>query len=267
VFLDDSLRGFLSRLLGWTNADAVDQAIRSIELAVAHHAHLVLRGPGDLVPIARALHRRTIGADRPFIVCDPRRRDVPASARSPANHDSGVAAFEAARGGSLCVRSTRLPRDFSSVRSLIRARDARVQFIICAGDRYADDILLTMPAPIIFPPLEMRSSEVPRIVDEYAIDAIKALGARPECLTADDRAWVVEHQASSLSEIEKATLRLVALRISANTSIAAALLGIAPVSLFRWMGRRAMLPMEVAASGPVQRRSDRLGTGTVVDPA
>ena len=102
--LDDSLHGFLSRLLGWTNTDAVDQAIRSIELAVGHHAHLVLRGPGDLVPIARALHRRTIGADRPFIVCDPRRRDVPASVRSPANRDSGVVAFEAARGGSLCVR-------------------------------------------------------------------------------------------------------------------------------------------------------------------
>jgi hypothetical protein len=243
VALDDSLRGFLSRLLGWTNTDAVDQAIRSIELAVGHHAHLVLRGPGDLVPIARALHRRTIGADRPFIVCDTRRRDVPASVRSPANRDSGVVAFQAARGGSLCVRIRRLPRDFSSVRALIRAPDACVQFIICAGHRHADDILLTMPAPIIFPPLQTRRSEVPRIVDEYAIDAIKALGARPECLTADDRAWVVEHQASSLSEIEKATLRLVALRVSANTSIAAARLGMAPVSLFRWMERRAMLPM------------------------
>jgi len=130
------------------------------------------------------------------------------------------------------------------VRALIRAPDACVQFIICAGHCHADDnILLTMPAPIIFPPLETRRSEVPRIVDEYAVDAIKALGARPECLTADDRAWVVEHQASSLSEIEKATLRLVALRVSANTSIAAARLGMAPVSLHRWMERRAMPPV------------------------
>jgi hypothetical protein len=141
------------------------------------------------------------------------------------------------------VRIRRLPRDFSSVQARIRAPDARVQFIICAGHRHVDDILLTMPAPIILPPLETRRSEVPRIVDEYAIDAITGLGARPECLTADDRAWVVEQQASSLSEIEKATLRLVALRISANTSVAAARLGMAPVSLFRWMERRAMLQM------------------------
>jgi hypothetical protein len=45
---------------------------------------------------------------------------------------------------------------------------------------------------------------------------------------------------AQLRRIEKATLRLVALRVSANTSIAAARLGMAPVSLFRWMERRAM---------------------------
>jgi len=44
--------------------------------------------------------------------------------------------------------------------------------------------------------------------------------------------------------IEKATLRLVAIRESRNLSSAAAPLGMAPVSLSRWIGRRK-LPMHV----------------------
>jgi transposase-like protein len=46
---------------------------------------------------------------------------------------------------------------------------------------------------------------------------------------------------TSLSEIEKATLRLVALRSSATVSQAAARLGMAPVSLSRWVARRKLL--------------------------
>jgi hypothetical protein len=55
---------------------------------------------------------------------------------------------------------------------------------------------------------------------------------------------VRKNAASSLPEIEKATLRLVALRHSRNLSQAAARLGMAPVSLSRWIGRREM-PMPV----------------------
>jgi hypothetical protein len=47
-----------------------------------------------------------------------------------------------------------------------------------------------------------------------------------------------------LPDIEKATLRLVAIRESRNLSSAAARLGMAPVSLSRWIGRRK-LPMHV----------------------
>jgi hypothetical protein len=47
-----------------------------------------------------------------------------------------------------------------------------------------------------------------------------------------------DHAAASLAEVEKATLRLVTLRTSRNMRHAAARLGMAPVSLFRWLGRR-----------------------------
>src|SRR4051794_1803101 len=101
------LRPFLARMLGGANPGAVDLALRSLVLALDHRATLVLCGEGDLVPIAWVLHRRTLGADRPFIICDPRRGTKAASVRSPASRASGVAALEAATGGSLCVRARR----------------------------------------------------------------------------------------------------------------------------------------------------------------
>jgi hypothetical protein len=42
------------------------------------------------------------------------------------------------------------------------------------------------------------------------------------------------------AEIEKATRRVVALRVSRNLSQAAARLGMAPVSLWRWILRRKL---------------------------
>jgi hypothetical protein len=85
---ESALRGFCARILGWTNDVAIDHAIHSLDLAADHHTALVLLGETDLVPIARALHRRVLGADRPFVVCDPRRRDGKdhESVRSPVNY-------------------------------------------------------------------------------------------------------------------------------------------------------------------------------------
>jgi len=83
---------------------------------------------------------------------------------------------------------------------------------------------------------------------------ISTLGVRRDCLTEEDRTWILDHEASSLSDIEKATLRLVALRTSANMSTAAARLGMAPVSLSRWIGRRKIPRLYTAGS---ERRAGR----------
>jgi hypothetical protein len=244
MLASDELWGFLARLLGWTSGRAVDHALRSIELAVSHRAALVLCGEGDLVPIAHALHRRTLGADRPFIVCDPRRANTPGSVRTPANFKNGVAAFRAAREGSLCVRGARLPRDFSSLVALVRDPGARVALIVCSDRRIACRALLTVPVPINVPSLEDRASELPQIVDEYARDAVAAFSASPMIFTDTDRRWILENAATSLLEIERATLRLVALKTLPNLSRAAERLGMAPVSLSRWIGRRKLPPMD-----------------------
>jgi len=234
---NDELRPFLARLLGWASDETIDAALRSIDLAANHRAHLVLQGTGDLVPIAQSLHRRVLGVDRPFIVCDPRRGNKRASVRSPANLESSVDAFRAASGGSLCVRRRRLPNDFSAIVPRLR-RVHDVQYIIVCSNLEDDrDPLLVLPAPIQVPPLTSRGHELERIIDEYASDAITELHARDACFTPVDRRWLLEH-ATSLAEIEKTTVRMVALRMSHNLSDAAERLGMAPVSLWRWIFRR-----------------------------
>jgi hypothetical protein len=233
----EGLRGYVGRLLGWTSTSAIDHALRSIDLARKHRAQLVLCGDGDLVPLAYGLHRRAFGADAPFIVCDPHRGNTPASVRSPANYVDVAAAFEAASGGSLCVRLRRRPPGFAALVARLRASDD-VQYICIDGDLSQ---WLVRPGPIEIPPLSERASDLPRVVDEYVHDATVELAPTPRslALTADDRKWLVEHAATmSLSEIEKAALRLVALRSSTHLSHAAARLGMAPVSLSRWAARR-----------------------------
>jgi hypothetical protein len=244
VCVDTALHSFCARILGWTTDRevAVEHAVRSIELATDHSAALVLLGETDLVPIAHALHRRTLGAEQPFIVCDRRRNVGAESTRSAANQASGVTAFQAAHGGSLCVRASCLPNDFSSMVALVRNPGASVQLIICADARFDTHPFLTLPVPIRVPPLATRVKELPRIVEEYAADALRELGARDRCFTDDDRTWIIEHCPLTLPEIEKAALRIVAIRMSKNRTRAAERLGVAPVSLTRWFSRRKVPP-------------------------
>src|SRR4051812_48238820 len=148
-----ALRGFLSRLLGWRSErpQVVDHALRSIRLAAAGRLALVLCGDGDLVPMAQSIHRHALGADRPFVVCDPRRRPGKATVRSAENYETGMRALAAAAGGSLCVRSRRLPRDFSDVVTALRDPSSRVQLVVCA--RAPADCESFLAAPIVVPPL------------------------------------------------------------------------------------------------------------------
>jgi len=255
--INDELRSFLARLLGWNNGPAVDRALRSIEHAEAHR-HLLLCGDGDLVPIAHALQRRALGADRPFVVADPRRINAPASLSFPANCVSGVAAFKAAAGGSLCMRIERPPRDVASMKELIQEPKARVQLVICAGRYDRRNVLLAVADPIQVPSLKDRAAELPRIVEEYAADAITALSSTVT-FTTQDRDWVCAHSASSLQDIQRATMRILALRRAGTILNAAKLLGIGHTSLGEWFANhrrndpRAEAEQTIGARRPEQR--------------
>lgn len=130
-------------------------------------------------------------------------------------------------------------RAISSLVALLWSTDD-VLLVVCTDRRDDAHPLLVRPSPICLPPLSERASKLPRIGDEYALDAIAELGAPPDSFTDADRAWALEHAAESLAEIQKATLRLVALRVSRSMSGAAARLGMAPVSLIRWISLRKL---------------------------
>ncbi len=233
------LRAFLARILGWTNKAGIANALRAIELSRSYQTALVLLGDRDVVSIAMALHRRILGEGRPFVVSDPRRKDTPATARVPKNRASGAMAFRAASGGSLCLREHPRPRDQRSMVALIRGPDTDVQIIVCGNARDELHPYLLRPAPILIPSLRDRASEIPRVVDEYAADAITALGASKADFSRVDRTWVLDHAATSLREIETATLRLVALRQGGGVvNRAAVQLGMTHVALTDWLQRR-----------------------------
>jgi hypothetical protein len=160
------------------------------------------------------------------------------SVRSAGNSETGLAAMRRARSGSLCVWSRRLPHDFADVRLALRDPATRVQLIVCAESRRHTKPYLV--EPIIIPSLSSRAHELPRIIDEYADEAAAAVSAAVH-LTASDRDWIMRNSASSISEIEKGTRRLLAIHNhDDNTAAAARSLGMAPISLARWIGRRVL---------------------------
>jgi hypothetical protein len=117
-----ALRSFLARLLGWSGdrIETVDLALRAVRLAATRRARLVISGDGDLMPIAYGIHELALGSEKPFVACDPRRRRSEATARSVATIDVGMTALEAAAGGTLCIWSQRVPRDFAEVTAALR---------------------------------------------------------------------------------------------------------------------------------------------------
>jgi hypothetical protein len=236
-----ALRSYLGRLLGWTSprTRAIDHALRSIRMAANRRAALVLCGEDDLVLIARSLHRLVLGPDRPFIVCDPRRKRSTESVRSAENYDKGMLALQAATRGSLCVWSKKPPADFAEVKAALRDPDVRVHLVVCARD--ASEVEAFGAVPITVPPLSGRANELGRIINEYASEALAELGLPRPSFPRADHDWVLKHAASSLPEIEKATRRLVVIREEGgNLNRAAARLRMARMSLAKWIGRRKL---------------------------
>jgi len=245
----DTLRSFCCRLLGFSieRAAAVEHALRTLELVTAQRASLVVLGEFDLVPIAQALHRRMLGIEAPFILSDWRRANTPASVRGAGNQGIGALALQGARGGTLCVRCQRLPRDFKALVAQLRGTE-EVRLTVVGDGRYDNHPFLVLPAPIRIPSLKTRTKELPRIIDEYGADAVaelrvRQLRSREPRFTEADRAWVIANTPRTLPEIEKSTRRLVALRMADDPRHAAEILGMAPVSLQRWIGRRTLPPV------------------------
>lgn len=230
------LREYCCRLFGWSDqhASLVDDVMWTLLNAVARRTAIGLQGESDLVPIARSLHGRLVGPERPFVVCDPRRRDSDGSVRAPPSRRAGMRTLAAAIGGSVCLRSNRLPDDFDRLAASFHESGSAALFIcLHSNDRITD--LLCRPLKI--PSFAQRLPEFPRLLDAYLDEAAQALGVRHVRLSEPMQQSVLHH-VKSLSDIEKAALRIVALTSSGNLYRAAQQLHMAPISLIRWMSRR-----------------------------
>lgn len=242
-----ALREFLCRILGWSKARAetVDLALRSIRNAALGHGPLYINAPIDPAPIAQSLNRYVWGIGQPFVMSDPRRMDTDEAVRGVTSKPTALEAFADAYRGTMCVRGARRPTD---LRDALRKLGPSSRVLLVIADaatrlRYPADVFANPPIEI--PSLDERTAELPRIVDEYLIDAAAELALSSDLFTEEDRDWTLKHAVTSLCEIEKATLRLLALRASDSETMAAARLGMSQVALSRWFGRRG-LPASLA---------------------
>lgn len=217
----DELRDFIARLVGWDDKARVEHALHAVRLATSHQAALVFCGEGDLVPVARGLHRHVLSDERPFVLFDPRRRAT------------GADAIDAAIGGTVCLRSKRLPRDLTEpgAGGPRRARPARHLRVATAQAHGAG----------------ARADQDPSTGDQAPRDRPDHRCVRPRCqggaadLSAAHRRrspLVRTHSATSLPEIEKGAWRLVALREAGTVARAAERLDMSHAALGEWFAHR-----------------------------
>lgn len=255
-----STRAFLARILGRSPEQntAVEAAIRALRLAATHRREIVLCGDDDMVLLARSLHRRFLGADRPFVVCDPHRKPIgEENVRSAASYPTGLEALQAARGGSVCVKNSPRPPDFEQLRVAMQDPDTRSHLFICIRKVNGASTFGT-PA-IVVPPIKKRKTELRQVIQEYAVDAMAEMKVPISSFKRADVEWVVANESDRLADIEKATQRLVALRVSeGNMSRAASMVGMARMSLRKWI-RKRRLPITIVDDGGDDDEVELLG--------
>jgi hypothetical protein len=156
----------------------------------------------------------------------------------PPSRRTVARALEAARDGSICLRSRRLPADFDLLREPLRhAIPATTVFICLHGEDRVRDLVCR---PLEVPSLSVRASESDDLLQEALEEAAAALGAARLHIPRRLRQGALEGVAS-FAALEKTALRLTALASARNPTQAAARLGMAPISLMRWLHRRPRL--------------------------
>jgi hypothetical protein len=236
-----ALQEVLARCIGWGDAqrEAVDQALYSLRIAATHREPLLLCGPGNLVAVARLLHRHALG-DKPFVV-------YANLGKGRARYPSGLDALAAAAGGTLCIWRKKSPADLDAVVEALKKPESRVLLVLCArafprGNDISSQIV-TIFRSIFLPALVDRASELDQIIDAYTSDAIATF--RGGWLAPEDRAWIVGHASGTLFQIELATRRIVVLhKCGESVKLASRQLSMSHAALSDWVARRNLPQME-----------------------
>ncbi len=231
------MRALLSRWVGWDSDQyaVIDRMLRSLRWFAAEHAPVFVIADGDVISLARRIHREMLG-DRPFLISDPRRQPLKLGRRSVENYPSIAAGMRAASGGTLCIWASRRPPDFSPIRIARDGARHHTRLMVCAHK--IDETGVLAGGFVKVPSLSTRSADLERIVREYAMDAVERLEASPASFTDQDLAWVLDRRPQTLAEIEHATVRRVALREFGGVTSAAEHLGLTHGAFSRWLARR-----------------------------
>jgi hypothetical protein len=225
-----ALRVTLSRLIGSTadRGDEVDRALRSVLGAASGLGALTVYGNEDLGAVAQLLHRHTLQG-WPFVRWERRTGADPGDA------------LAAAAGGTLCVSAHDLSSGVEAISRGRRRSTTRVQLIVLVpAVRPLRPILAAVADPLILTPLASRKHERARIIDDLAAEAAVALGIAASGLSEADRRIILRFDAATLPAIERATLRIVALRHWKYFARAAKRLGMAHASLIEWAELRGL---------------------------
>jgi len=228
-----SLRSALARMLGWSDsaAEAIDLALRAIRFAAQRRMTLVLCG-ADLVPLAEELHRLTLTAERPFVLCNPRRSTNETTWNRTRCAATGSAALEEAVGGTVCLTARHLPSDLRTLMRGLRRPECQTQLVVCSERTTEAEVFNA--APIVIPPLASRKEEIERIIEEYARDAGEPRGLGQQWLSQAEQTWIRTNM-TTLALIQKATTRLAAIRQAGSMTQGAARLGISHVAMLKWL--------------------------------
>jgi len=239
------LRSALARMLGWSEgaAEAIDLALRAIRFAAQRRMTLVLCGT-DLVPLAEELHRLTLTAARPFVLCNPRRSTSVSSWNPTRCASTGSAALKEAAGGTVCLTARHLPSDLRDLMRGLRRPECQTQLVVCS--ERAGEAEVFNAAPIVVPPLASRKEEIDRLIDEYAREAAGLLGLGQHWLSNPERMWI-RNSMRTLAAIQRATIRLAAIRQAGSMTQGAIRLGISHVAMLKWL-RTHKFPSNLADS-------------------
>src|SRR5678815_1754194 len=78
-------------------------------------------------------------------------------------------------------------------------------------------------------------AEIDRLIQEYATEAAGAVGISDHWLSPAEHVWIRDHAGHSLPEVQRATLRLAAIRKAGSVSAGALALGISHTAMLKWL--------------------------------
>jgi hypothetical protein len=154
------LHAFLAMLIGEDeHSHQVDDALSMMCGAQRSTSPIILQGPGNLTEVARELHRMVYPSERPFVTYNASRclfeSQLAGQVRDVAISD----AISAARGGTLCLRSSELPPNCRELQKEHERSSGTQRQIIVWHD--VEDPLAALLRPILVSSVEDRQRRRP----------------------------------------------------------------------------------------------------------